>query len=528
MNTHRVLLAIADDDVATRAQALLEEVGDVQIVGRVTSSSQVVAVLTDSDAGVVVLDEELGPLPVMDLARDLNHRMPQVGVVLVAHDQSAELLRTAMGAGIRSVVPLPLTMSELHGGITAASEWSAAVGERLQRAASEPREQFSGRVIGLAGAKGGAGTTTLAVQLALELQRRDRDRSVCLVDLDLQTGDVRSYLDLTHRRSLTDLVDVATELTTGHLQDAMFTHATGLRVLLPPVHGEDGEDVDGRVITRIIGGIRARFDIVVIDLGAVTTEATAAAAELTDELLVVATPDVVSLRGANRLLSLWERLHVTIDHAAVVLNRVSRDNEVTPQLAERVLRAPVLSTTIPAAFRDLEAATNTGVPERIAGGVRSAVAALVGELGPGRRTTLSADDEAGPTPGQVEARVAAGELGAIAVDFVATIGTVGIVLLLVWQFVLAGYTLILAQHAAREGAAAVAVRTPEEAVRARVAADLPGAWGDALDPSRDIRVEAEGVSVRLRVPLISPGLGSPWHITTSAGTVVESQEAEGP
>src|SRR5690606_33783629 len=125
-----------DDDVATRAQALLEEVGDVQIVGRVTSSSQVVAVLTDSDAGVVVLDEELGPLPVMDLARDLNHRMPQVGVVLVAHDQSAELLRTAMGAGIRSVVPLPLTMSELHGGITAASEWSAAVGERLQRAAS--------------------------------------------------------------------------------------------------------------------------------------------------------------------------------------------------------------------------------------------------------------------------------------------------------------------------------------------------------------------------------------------------------
>lgn len=521
MSTNRVLLAIPDQEVAARARALLEEVGDVEVVGGVTSSSQVITTLTDTEAGVVVLDEQLGPLPVMDLARDLNHRMPQVGVVLLAREQTAELLRTAMGAGIRQVVPLPLTMSEFHGGIMSTFEWSQAVSDRLERAATQPREQFSGRVIGLAGAKGGVGTTTLAVQLALALQRADRERSVCLVDLDLQTGDVRSYLDLTHRRSLSDLVDVATELTTGHLQDAMFTHASGLRVLLPPVHGEDGEDVDGRVTTRIIGGIRARFDVVVIDLGTVMTEATAAAAELTDELLVVTTPDVVALRGANRLLSLWQRLHVVSDTATVLLNQVSRDNEVTPQLAERVVRAPVLAATIPASFRDLEAATNTGVPDRISGGVRAAVEELLVELGRDRRPDPR-DDGDQRSDSTVEARVAAGELGSISIDFVASLGTVAVVVLLLWQFVLSGYTLVLAQHAAREGAAAVAVQTPEGQVRDRVASDIPGSWRTSLDLADDITVGGDSVSVRLRVPLLAPGLGSPWHITTSAGTVVES------
>lgn len=518
--SHRILLAIPDDDVAARATALLDEIGDVEILGRVDTSSRVMEQLTETDASVVVLDETLGPLPVMDLARDLNHRMPQVGVVLLAREQSADLLRTAMGAGVRSVVPVPLTMSELHGGIADASEWSQAVAQRLDRAVREPRQQFSGRVIAFAGSKGGVGTTTLAVQCALELQRREPDRSVCLVDLDLQTGDVRSYLDLTHRRSITDLVDVAHQITTAHLHDAMYQHVSGLRVLLPPVDGEDAEDVDGRVTTRIVGGLRARFDVVVVDLGSVTQDATAAAAELADELLIVTTPDVVSLRGANRLLGLWERLHVPTGASMAVLNRTGRDNEITPQLAQRVLRMPTLETTIPASFRDLEATANTGVPDRIDGPVRSAISSMVTELGlaHSQRDQVETPD----TADSIEARVAAGELGAVAVDFMASLGTILVVLLLIWQFVLSGYTLILAQHAAREGAHAAAVMKPESEIRERAAADVPGIWRAGLDPDIDIRVAGGEVGVTLGVPLLAPGLGSLWHITTTAGVVPES------
>lgn len=519
--SHKVLLAMSDPALIGRATALLEEVGDVELVGPATSSGDVIPILNDSGARVVVFDEHLGPLPVMDLARDVNHRMPQIGMVLVARDQDTELLRTAMNAGIRSVVPLPLALSELYGGITSASEWSRAVGEQLQRVTMESGEEFSGRVIGIAGSKGGVGTTTLATQLALELRSRDAERSVCLVDLDLQTGDVRSYLDLTHRRSLTDLVDVAAELTTGHLQDAMFTHSSGLRVLLPPVSGEEAEDLDHRITTRIVGGIRARFDVVVIDLGSITTEASAAAAELADELLVVTTPDVVSLRGANRLLGLWKRLHVPAeDNARAVLNRVGRDREVTPQLAERVLRTPVLATTIPESSKDLEAATNTGIPERVGGAVATAIGALTDELGRSRRP---AEDVATDSQTGIETRVAAGELGAVSVDFVASLFTVVAILMLMWQFVLSGYTYVLAQHAAREGAREVALAASDGQVRSVVAEDLPGGWASELRPG-DVRIGSDEVEVTLRVPVLVPGLSSPWEITTTAGTVLESAQ----
>src|SRR5690606_7616894 len=136
--------------------------------------------------------------------------------------------------GIRSVVRLPLTLAELQLAIVEANEWAQTVQARLAAAIQQPKGgQLRGRVVAIAGAKGGVGTTTVATQLALQFQRHDPERRVCLIDMDLQTGDVRAYLDLTHRRSITDLVEVAYELNTGHLDDAMFHHETGLRVLLP-------------------------------------------------------------------------------------------------------------------------------------------------------------------------------------------------------------------------------------------------------------------------------------------------------
>ena len=129
------------------------------------------------------------------------------------------------------------------------------------------------RMVAIAGAKGGVGATTVAVHLALEAARRGPDRSVCLVDFDLQAGDVRSYLDLTHRRSVGDLVDVASDLSSRQLDESLSAHPSGLRVLLPPPEGERAEDVTGDVARRILGALRSRFDVVVVDVGAMSPRA---------------------------------------------------------------------------------------------------------------------------------------------------------------------------------------------------------------------------------------------------------------
>ena len=220
-------------------------------------------------------------------------------------------------------------------------------------------------MIAIAGAKGGVGCSTVALHVALAAARHDSERPVCLAELDLQTGDLRSLLDLQSHRSIADLASVAEgEVTVRSLDDTLYVHSTGLRVLLAPERGEDGEDISASAARQILGALKFQYDIVICDVGSVMTEAGAVAVEMASTVLIVTTPDVPAIRAANRLLRLWERLQIDTP-ARILLNRTSREHEIQPDFARRVLQAPVLDATLPSGFRDLEEALNTGHPERL-------------------------------------------------------------------------------------------------------------------------------------------------------------------
>lgn len=505
--TLRVVVAAPDAQLVSDIGAIASESSAFSVVGTAGNAGELVAQLGAPELDVVVMHEDLGPLPVLDLARDVAARAPQVGLVLLASEQSAEVFAGALRAGFRGVARLPLSLEDLQGTVRSAGTWAQAVRARLT---GENENAVGGRMIAVAGAKGGVGTTTVAVHLALAAAA-GQDRSVCLVDFDLQSGDVRSYLNLTHRRSVADLVEVAAELSAHQLEESLSVHSSGLRVLLPPVDGEQGEDVVEDVARRVLGGIRTRFDIVVVDVGAVVSEAGAAATEMADEVLVMATPDVPALRGANRLLALWERLQIRKEGVRVVVNRASRDGEVQPDLVAKIVTAPVHASTIGADFRALEAAANTGAPERVEDGhARRALAGLAEELDlvpqrrRGRRLSLRSD------------------AGQVAVETAGLTLLIGIISLLLWEIVLVGFTFLLSNHGAREAARELAVTRLSadervEHVTDVAVEDLPSGWRQAAE----VDVAEDEVSLTLSVPLLAPGNRSPWRIEASAGTVIE-------
>lgn len=526
----KVLLATPDAELTERTRVLLAEAGDLEVAATASTAREVFDVLASEGEApdVLVLHEGLGPMPVLDLARDLSYRMPQLGVILLAANPSVDLLRAAMSAGIRSVAQLPLTFAEVSAAIVDAGEWSHVARDRFGAAQTASQAGGGrGRILAVAGSKGGVGTTMLAVQLALELQRDKPDERVCLLDFDLQAGDIRSYLDISHRRSISDLVDVATELTTGHLQDAFFAHTSGLRVLLPPVRGEDAEDLNSTVTARVLGGIRARFDTVVIDVGAVVSEASATAIEQADEVLVVCVPDVVSLRGANRATELWRRLSLREEGVRAVLNRASKDREVQPGLVQRVVNAPMVDTVLPDRPGDVEHATNAGDPARLEGGLRTAVEALSRELATPTEVPAEPAEDAEQ---RLEARVSS-ERGSIAAEFVGLILPIFAVLMLVWQFILTGYTIVQANRAADDGARYLAIERPHDdadgnelrdLIQDAAEARLHGHWRRQMSVTDVVTAsEQEEVEVQIDVPMLAPGITSPWTITTSTGALVE-------
>src|SRR5262245_39147532 len=432
----RLLIAVADEETARRAAAVARE-AELEVVDLVAELDEIHRGLRRSDVDVVLLSDDLGGVPVLDVARDLASAFPEVGLILLTADDSPALLRSAMQAGVRDVVALPVSLEAFEASVRAASGWARTMRDRVTGEESASGA-LGGQLIAVAGSKGGVGATTVALHLGLAAARMAPGRPVCLVDFDLQKGDFRALVDTPYRRSVVDLVDVANEISVRHLQETLYTHKDGFRLLLAPEEGERAEDVSSAVARNVLAAVKARHALTVVDIGAVATEATAIAAEMAGQVLIVTTPDVLALRGVRRMRELWKRLGVREDEdVKVLLNRASRRREIQPDLARKVVGETMVHTTIPADFNALEAAVNTGSPSRLEDNkLRGAFEALATELDiVPQPDEIARHDE----PRGLLARLG-GERGQSTAEFMGLFPVIALVFLGLWQVALTGYT----------------------------------------------------------------------------------------
>ncbi|NEB07673.1 MinD/ParA family protein [Streptomyces coelicoflavus] len=383
----RILPAVGDPDAVRSLTSLLGQLPDAEPVAPVADSTQLVDTLArlaaesvDELPEVVVVHERIGPVPALELIREVALRFPAVGVILVTSDPGPGLFQAAMDYGARGLVALPLGYEELASRVQAVAQWSVGVRRHLGSAV-DVFTGTGGTVVTVSGAKGGVGATLTAIQLALAAQASGR--STALLDMDLQTGDVASYLDVQFRRSVADLAAI-TDLSPRVLADAVFRHDSGLALLLAPGDGERGEEVTDRAARQIVGALRSRYDVVVIDCGAQLGGAGAAAVESADTALLVTTPDVVAVRGAKRAVRMWDRLQIRkAEETTVVVNRHTRGTEIQPPLIRRITGTAIAATTVPANFKELQGAVDAGRVHELdaKSTVKQALWALAGELG---------------------------------------------------------------------------------------------------------------------------------------------------
>ncbi|WP_116244294.1 AAA family ATPase [Nocardiopsis sp. FIRDI 009] len=378
----RVLAGMPNSEAEMVLAARFEELDTADLVAtRPTTSALIDAAGEFPDLDVVLVHQDLGPAPVFDAIRDLSHRHPQLAILLVSTTMDPDTFTGAMEAGARGVLSEDSGIAELEARVSKAAEWSRTLRRHLESASLDlPASGVRGRIVTVSGAKGGVGTTTCAVHLAMTAAAAGR--VVCLVDLDLQTGDLPAFLNLRHRRSISDLVDAGDDISPGMLSETLYVDPRGPHVLLAPEHGERGEDVDARAARRILSALRSRYELVVVDCGSTMNEATAMAVELADTATVTVTPDVPAMRGAQRLMAMWERLQIRPqDSVFSLITRHSRKNEVQPDFLRQLLGTRVLRTPVPANYRALEPGENNGDPAKVTDeALRKAFARLAAEL----------------------------------------------------------------------------------------------------------------------------------------------------
>lgn len=204
----------------------------------------------------------------------------------------------------------------------------------LAAIAEAPRP--TGTVVTVTSATGGCGKTFAATSLASSLAAWT-DTRVALVDLDLQFGEVAPVLGMRVRRGWSDLVGVAASDVGAYVDDALVAHSSGAAILAAPPDPALADQIDGASVGAVIDHLRATFDVVVVDTSTGLSEATLAAVDRTDELVVMSLLDVASIRNLRTLDRTLDRLGVAESLRRLVLNKDRSGIGLTADQVERAL-----------------------------------------------------------------------------------------------------------------------------------------------------------------------------------------------
>jgi pilus assembly protein CpaE len=274
-------------------------------------------------------------------------------IIMLTSERDVEQKVRALRAGADDYLIKPFHPAELV----------ARIRSLLSRFA--PRETLvgrppMGRLEVFYGAKGGVGTTTIAINAAIALHR-ELGRSVCLVDGNLQFGDHRVFLDLgLDRKSVVDVVSAPT-IDPELVRQVVQRHDSGIDLLLAPPSPEMAELITPEHMPTILEILRQSYDYVLVDVDKHLDEVTLRILDAADRVFVVMTADLSCLKNVRLVLETIGHLGYEERKVALVLNRSNAFTGINVKAAEQALRRPIEYQVINE-YRGAISALNTGAP----------------------------------------------------------------------------------------------------------------------------------------------------------------------
>ena len=122
--TYQVLLGVGSYELGVELRALLEESGEFRVLETAPTASDLMTAIGRRELDVILIHDELGPVPVLDLVREVVARYPHIAVVLIVREGTAEVLTRVMEAGARGIITQPLGLDELQARLGTAASWS--------------------------------------------------------------------------------------------------------------------------------------------------------------------------------------------------------------------------------------------------------------------------------------------------------------------------------------------------------------------------------------------------------------------
>jgi pilus assembly protein CpaE len=220
------------------------------------------------------------------------------------------------------------------------------------------------RSIIVTGSRGGAGTTTVALNLAVQIAQLTKKR-VALLELARPFGQIALMLDVEPRFTLQDALDRGERLDEALLVSLMTRHKIRVEILMGARHLALASDQRQRVtiegLVHIFKLAQAAYDFVIVDLGFVNVAEWARVLHCADALLLVSEPSDLALGMLVRYLDAVDSAGLERDRFQIVINRSRQNDDATIAAHERLLRQTFFAQ-LPNDYRQVSEAIKLGVP----------------------------------------------------------------------------------------------------------------------------------------------------------------------
>lgn len=368
----KIRVLIVDDVSETRenVRKLLQFESDVDVVGAARTGKEAIQSSLEFDPDVVLMDINMPDMDGIAATEAIRARQPAVQVVILSVQNDQNYMRRAMLAGARDFLTKPPMGDELISAIRRAG--AMAQSERSKTAAAQPIAPLGGapgvnfgytsrgKIVTVYSPKGGAGCTTLAVNLAIALN--NDDTKVALVDANLQFGDVAMFVNEQGKNTIADLAPRADELDPEIVEEVMLKHAaTGLHILAAPSRPEYADKVTSGQLSQVLEYLKQMYAYVIVDTSAYLTDNTLAVIDVSDLIVLVTTQDIPAIKSCRLFLDLLQTLGVERERVVFVMNRFDKRTNITPERVADNLKQEVASV-IPLDDQTVIKAVNRGVP----------------------------------------------------------------------------------------------------------------------------------------------------------------------
>ncbi len=305
---------------------------------------------TTPDVGVICMDSS--PEKAIALIERLRTASPECVLIALSQNTDGPTILKTLRAGAKEFLTLPVNVEELLSTLNRIQEARFGSGDSRVRTC---------KMIAVAGATGGVGCTSIAVNIGCNLAANP-ENSVALLDLDLALGDADVFLDSIPDYSLLDVTENVARLDFQLLRKSLTKHSSGLYLLPRPVQLQDLTAINPDSLRKVIGLLRASFTHVVIDTSKSFSEVDLTAMELVNEVALMVQLDLPCLRNMVRLLMSFQEMDNIRDKVKVVVNRMGLESgQISLKKARESIGRDVFHQ-IPNDYRTMVEMRNNGVP----------------------------------------------------------------------------------------------------------------------------------------------------------------------